>query len=220
MDAFEDVVRGCSLFKGLGSQLPQALKVYAAREKTHPKGDILKAVYRLLPAFGLVLSGTVQAYMDDFDGQPMLMSNVSAGGTFGEALCYLQRESPVYIIAREDCRVLWLETAWMHGDNLDDLRNMLARRFTAMLAERTLSMNDRIQILSKPSLRGKLTALLSQHEKQKGQPFLLPMDRAGMAAYLGADRSALSRELSNMQREHILTYHKNQFRLLHEREDV
>lgn len=208
-----DILLGCSLFSGLGQRLSEGLQVFSAREKSHPKGEILKGVYRLLPAFGLVLSGTVQVYMDDFDGQPMLMSNVSPGGTFGEALCYLQRESPVYIIAREDCRVLWLETDWMHGDNLDDLRKDLARRFTAMLAERTLAMNDRIQILSKNTLRGKLTALLSQYEKKKGAEFLLPMDRAGMAAYLGANRSALSRELGAMQKEGIISFERNRFSL-------
>ncbi len=219
MEKWDDVIAGCPLFAGLGGQLTAALSAYSAREKSHPRGEILKGVYRLMPAFGLVLEGTVQVYMDDFDGQPMLMNNVSGGGTFGEALCYLRRESPVYILARENCRVLWLETAWMREDHLEGLKRELEKRFTAMLAERTLSMNDRIQILSKNSLRGKLVALLSQHEKGKGQPFFLPMDRAGMAAYLGADRSALSRELSNLQRQGVLTYHKNRFCLLHEKEE-
>ena len=35
-----------------------------------------------------------------------------------------------------------------------------------------------------------------------------------MANFLGADRSALSRELSNMRREGIIDYHHNWFRIL------
>ena len=42
----------------------------------------------------------------------------------------------------------------------------------------------------------------------------IPFDRASMATYLGADRSALSRELSRMQAEGILTYHRNRFQIL------
>ena len=35
-----------------------------------------------------------------------------------------------------------------------------------------------------------------------------------MAAYLGVDRSALSRELSRMRQEGLITYQKNHFVLL------
>ena len=40
------------------------------------------------------------------------------------------------------------------------------------------------------------------------------MDRETMAAYLGIDRSALSRELSRMRSEGLLEFRKNHFRLL------
>ena len=35
-----------------------------------------------------------------------------------------------------------------------------------------------------------------------------------MANFLGADRSALSRELSHLRKEGVLDYHRNQFRIL------
>jgi CRP-like cAMP-binding protein len=83
-----------------------------------------------------------------------------------------------------------------------------------MLAGRTLAMNDRIQILSRPTLRGRLVTFFSQYVRRAGKCFAIPFDRADMAAYLGTDRSALSRELSRMQREGLLRFRKNRFEIL------
>ena len=84
-----------------------------------------------------------------------------------------------------------------------------------MLAARTLAMNSRIQILAKTNLRDKLAAFFTEYAREYGGgSFTVPFDRAGMAAYLGADRSALSRELSRLRREGKIEYHKNTFRLL------
>ena len=41
------------------------------------------------------------------------------------------------------------------------------------------------------------------------------MDRSTMADYLGVERTALSRELSRMQRDGVLSFHKNRFLLHH-----
>jgi CRP-like cAMP-binding protein len=90
----------------------------------------------------------------------------------------------------------------------------LAGRFTAMLAARTLTMNDRIQILSNITIRGKLVTLFSQLAARAGaQEFAVPFDRGDMAAYLGVNRSALSRELSKMRDEGIIDFHKNEFKI-------
>ena len=83
-----------------------------------------------------------------------------------------------------------------------------------MLAGRTLTMNDRIQILSRPTLRGRLVAFFSQYVRRVGRSFAIPFDRADMAAYLGTDRSALSRELGRMQKEGLLRFRKNRFEIL------
>ncbi len=41
--------------------------------------------------------------------------------------------------------------------------------------------------------------------------FYIPFSRQQLADYLGVDRSALSNELSKMQKDGLLQYHKNEF---------
>lgn len=52
----------------------------------------------------------------------------------------------------------------------------------------------------------------SECVKRAGQySFDIPYNRQQLADYLGVDRSAMCSELSRMQREGLLTYHKNHF---------
>ena len=54
----------------------------------------------------------------------------------------------------------------------------------------------------------------SECSKRRGsRTFTIPYNRQQLADYLGVDRSALSGELSKMQRDGLLSYRKNQFTL-------
>ena len=73
---------------------------------------------------------------------------------------------------------------------------------------------DRIQILSKLKIRDKLITFLSQCERKYGsRVFDLPFDRESLSTYLGTNRSALSRELSKMMDEGIISFSKNRFEI-------
>ena len=58
------------------------------------------------------------------------------------------------------------------------------------------------------------TALLSEAEQQGSMTFTIPFSRIQLADYLNCDRSALSRELSLMQRDGLLDTYRSSFKLL------
>ena len=207
----------CFLLDGLSpSEKEAALRLLKARTERFSKGALLNRPGERLNAFGLVQKGCVQVTCYDFNGLPMIMATVEPGETFGESLYYLRREANIYILASApDTEVLWLETPdLLSSPDGDGLPALLSRRFIAMLASRSLQMNDRIQVLSKHSLREKILTFLSQYAARIGRDeFEVPMDRERMAVYLGCERSALSRELSRLQKEGILSFRKNGFSL-------
>ena len=212
-------IKECRLFSGLSDgELQQALKLLEASVAEYGRGTFIHRADERLAFFGLVLSGSVQVYTDDINGDLMMMANVTAGETFGESLCYLNIErTQVFISTQEGAKVLRLRTDAFLGHNAESnrLEWLLYRNFVSMLAERTLSMNERIQVLSKKTLREKLMTFFSQCEKKyRARSFTLPFDRAGLAIYLGSDRAALSRELSAMRRDGIIDFSKNYFRIL------
>lgn len=205
------------LFKGLDrDRLNRQLTVLKAEKARSERGETLQAPGEPIRRFGVVLSGAVQVCVDDIEGNRMIMAEVAPGNSFAESLCFLRtKESPVYIFASEDTEVLWLSAAALFSDPADAFLAELQRRFTAALALKALTMNNRIQVLSRLSLRGKLTAYFTELAAAQGSDVIrLPMNREDTAAYIGANRSALSRELAKMKAEGLIDYRKNEIRLL------
>lgn len=220
----EKIVKLSPLFSGLSDKdYEYALDFFSAREVKMKKGDVLNRISCEMDYFGLVLEGTVQVYMDDMDGDQIIMASNGPGASFGEALCFLKMESPVYVVAMTDGSFLKMNTK--RFDELTDnkLGLELKNRFIAVLAKRTLQMNNRIQILSKISIRDKLLTYFAECENCRqsccGNEIEIPFNRNDMAIYLGVNRSALSRELSAMQEEGLIEFRKNKFRLLGLREN-
>ena len=213
---YEKIIAKNSLFSGLSDEDTEyALSFFGARYAHFEKGEMLGRPGEVLTRFGLVLSGNVQVCMEDFDGNSIIMAIVTPGHTFGESLCFLEKESPVHIYAVSDSDVLWLRTDRIKEYSKDPRDRAVADRFISMLASRTLEMNNRIQILSKIKLRDRLITYFSQNVSRYGMTFKLPLSREDMAAYLGTNRSALSRELGKMRDEGIIEFSRNNFTIKH-----
>ncbi len=208
------------LFSALDeAALDEALTLLRGVEQSYKKGECLRRAGDSFFSFGIVLSGRVEVYMEDFDGGRMMMASVGEGDSFGESLAYLHtEESPVFVFAAEDARVVWLDASFFKQTvscHTASLPLLLRERFVSLLATRALMQNDRIQILSKAGLRARLVTFFSQCEhRYKSKTFRVPFDRASLAVYLGVNRTALSRELSRMREEGILDFYKDSFRLL------
>ena len=213
---YEKIIAKNSLFSGLSDEDTEyALSFFGARYAHFEKGEMLGRPGEVMTRFGLVLSGNVQVCMEDFDGNSIIMAIVTPGHTFGESLCFLGKESPVHIYAVCDSDVLWLRTDRIKEYSKYPRDTLVADRFISMLASRTLEMNNRIQILSKIKLRDRLITYFSQNVSRYGMTFKLPLSREDMAAYLGTNRSALSRELGKMRDEGIIEFSRNNFTIKH-----
>ncbi len=205
------------LFKGMSeNELENALALFSAIKQDYPRNSAIAVAGNSLSRFGFVLSGTVQVSFNDIDGNAVIMASVSEGDTFGESLCWLKvPEIPVTITAFTEVSLLWLSPENLANNSNSAIASELRNRFSSMLAQKTLSMNERIQILTKPTIRQKIVTFLSQCSTRfGGKTFSVPFDRETLALYLGVNRSALSRELSAMQSEGIIEYYKNTFRIL------
>lgn len=213
---FSPIPSNCRLLGDLsGRELSEALSYFSAVQKSYRRGEFLYSAGMPVSRFGILLSGNVQIFMENIDGERMVMASVSAGESFGESLAFLGvKSSPIWAEAQKDTVVLWLSPDRLRAPS-EGTGEALRTRFMTLMAKKALASNDRIQVLSKHTLRRKLLAYFSQCVRDAGgaREFTLPFDRAGMADYLGADRAALSRELSHMKKEGLLDYRGAHFRL-------
>lgn len=213
-----DLLKKSYIFGGFSdTEISRALGYLDAREVFYKKGTVIIAQGEPINEFGMLMSGGVQVSCYDINGNRMIMAEVAAGGVFAESLAMTgAEESPVFAETIADTRLLWLCAEPIRRNTADNpLHAKIVANFAASISHKCLEMNDRIQILSKKTIREKVITYLSQlAERSNRREFDIAMDRQALANYLGAERSALSRELSKMAKEGIIAYNKNRFHIL------
>ncbi|MDO5022717.1 MAG: Crp/Fnr family transcriptional regulator [Eubacteriales bacterium] len=193
----------------------ELLRLLDAKEEQYKKGDIVIAPTEVLKSFAIVKKGSVSAYQLDSEGKEVLLSVIQSGGCLATSLAFLGVPSPVTVIASEDSTVLWLNVSPLRENNENGLVRRLFLNFALLMAEDVLKMNERIRVITQPNIKKKLMGFLELYQKIPGEEFTVPMDRAAMAAYIGADRSALSRVISGLQSEKRINCVKNRFQILY-----
>ena len=117
-------------------------------------------------------------------------------------------------MAAEDCELLFLNVSRLltSCQAACAFHNRLIQNLVAILGRKTMVFNEKLTHLSKRTTREKLLSYLSSQALQKGSlSFAIPYDRQQLADYLCVERAAMSTELSKLQKEGILQYHKNHF---------
>ena len=205
-----------SLFAGLDeADVARFLREARCRMDSFPRGAILLSQGDSVAAAGVLLSGKIKAYRLDRQGEEHLQSVMGPGGMFGDMLMATDNgKSPVTVEATEDARVLFVpfdSIMAAPGEFGDQLRINLLHELSA----RYWALTRKVRYLSERSLRGRIALFLLDAAKDQGGPtFTLPMTREAMASLLGVNRSALSRELSRMEKDGLLAVYRGSFRLL------
>ena len=91
----------------------------------------------------------------------------------------------------------------------------MVQNLVRTISDKYFSLSRRIDLLVMKSLRAKVAAyLLSEAARAHSLTFSIPFSRIQLSDYLNCDRSALSRELSTMQKEGLIDTYRSSFKLL------
>ena len=92
---------------------------------------------------------------------------------------------------------------------------LLIRNLVSVLARKNLQLNEKITHMSKRRTREKLLSYLSSQALREGSvEFDIPFDRQQLADFLCIERSAMSAELSKLQKEGRIETDRSHFRLI------
>lgn len=200
---------GLPLFSGMDEKtVAEQMIALRGKKSQVPKGSVLIREGEKTERCGILLSGQLQGQQINEDGVLSVLTTLSPGMMFGEILIFSDHPAPVTLTAITDCTVLWLGPVDLSRTDPNLIKNLLS-----IIGKEYWALHQKIRYCGIVSLRKRIFSYLSDREKEPKKSFRIPFDRNGMAAYLNADRSALSRELSRMKKEGILDYHKNEFRL-------
>ncbi|MCL2750839.1 MAG: Crp/Fnr family transcriptional regulator [Coriobacteriia bacterium] len=215
----ESTVNNCTLFRSIDeSDVQTLLDCLGARRCSYKKSEFIFRVGELPSSVGVVASGAINVIQEDYWGNRTILAHCPPGEIFCEAYsCAEEQSLPISVVAAEDSEVLLLDyrkiittcsSACIFHTHL--VSNMLR-----IIALNNIRLTKKLEYVTKKSLREKILAFLSTETAHAGSPTVtVPFDRQQLAEFLCVDRSALSRELSSMQREGLIACSKNQFTLL------
>ena len=205
------------LFQGIGDgDIAQLLHCLSPEERRYGEGELLLREGDESRSIGVVLDGEIEAVQSTLGGGEVVITHMGPGGIFADVLSGSHRQSPVTVRARTGVSVLWMPHLRLVSpcERNHAAHGKLLRNLIGAISDKYFLLYRRIELLTMRSLRGKIAAYLLEQAANSGKnTFFLQMTRQGLAQYLNCERSALSRELSRMQREGILSVYRNSFKV-------
>ena len=205
------LLQSTTLFSGLSAEELQALLTrLGAVERSFGRGEVLVLAGAPSRRVGVVLSGELEAYRPGPEG-----ARVEPGGVFGDVLGGSSLASPVTVLAATACEVLLVPYEQLLLSDGSPAHQRVLQNLVRTISDKYFLLSRRVDLLVLKSLRAKVCAyLLNESERAGSLTFSIPFSRVQLADYLNCDRSALSRELSLMQKDGLLDTFKSSFKLL------
>lgn len=208
-------LQNCSLFDGYSVvELEERLRLSRHRTATFSRGQIIAAEGAFCNYLSIVLAGAVEIQKSLESGKVVTLQRLTPASVFAEGVVFAKsNQYPATITASES------ETSvfFIRKDEIIQLcrtDKRFLQNFLSLLSDRILFLNQKVKTLSYQTVREKVAHLLLQEYRRQASPDLeLAMTRQETAELLDIPRPSLSRELSKMQREGLLTFSKNQIRL-------
>ena len=175
--------------------------------KEYKRGEIIKNEGTICEEVGLILYGSVSISNVTLNNEEFLIDNLNIGDFFGENLIFLDNNLyPGNIIASQTSQIIFFSKEnfikFLSLDNEFQLfyLNYISRKF--------MSIQRRIKILSQPRIRDKFLYYIQNEMLSTNKDYVIIKSITSLAAYLNVPRPSLSRTISDLINEEIITKHK------------
>lgn len=210
-------LQNCDLFQGIATDdFSPALQFLQAKIKILAKHEFLQALGEPFLYAGMVLEGAIEGSFLDERSEKVGVNRFLPGQTFGEALACLQpKESPIQLEALKKSRVLLFRLGALHQPRkmLSGYQYHLAMNLIHKLARQNLFQNQKVRIFGQKRLRNRLLVFLRAQKRDADGAINVSFTNTALAEFLDVNRSALSRELGQMQDEGLLRIDGKKFYL-------
>lgn len=206
------------LFRNIAPrEIEEILTCLLAIEKSYGKSSDIIELGSTIEFLGILTKGTAQVVQTDAFGNRKILHEIKEGDVFAEAIAAVKcKQSPISVVAVTNCTVIWIA-----AEKIVDIckkhcafHKMLSSNLMQIIAKKNIYLNEKIELLSCRTTRAKLCMyLMNQANKEGSLSFKIGFSRDELADFLSVDRSAMSRELSHLQKEGKIKYKKNEFQL-------
>lgn len=206
-----------ALFNGIENKdVKSMLNCFNATTISYKNGTTIISNLANTGAIGIIYEGSANLIKIDYNGNRTIIEKLERGSIFGEV--FLPNSDELSIVATDNCTVISFdyEHITRRCKKSCPYHSKLIDNMIQILADKIVNMNNRIDILTKKTIREKLLEYFKTIEKEKlSKTFKLNLNFTELADYFGVDRSALMREIKNLKNERFIETKGNRITLLY-----
>ena len=159
---------------------------------------------------GVIDEGIVQIIRNDYNGDRILIEELTKNQIFGSHISSITSHD-YEVIAVSPCKITFFEFNDVYKEKIKKHPAFLQfqENLLRIMSDIILKRNQRIQVLSQKTIRERLLEYFKMVSRsQKTKNITIPFNFTELADYLGINRSAMYRELSNLKQEKQISIKK------------
>lgn len=202
-------MRQIQLFEGISEDsIEKMIACFKPETRCFRRGETVMVYSPELSYLCVLLKGTAHLYCMDSDGEYALLESYAENDIFGEVFAMPYGDLGYAVEADSDCEVMFIRFSCIYGrcPKACEHHSRLTCNLFELSAKKAQALAVRINMISKRTLRRKLTAYFDYlREKNGADSFEIETSLSQLAGYLCADRASMMRELKNMCDEGLMT---------------
>ena len=219
MKQYLNLLKNTYMFNGINeSEIEGMLKCLNARTMLYKKNEYILRNGETVNSIGMVLEGLALVEKEDIWGNRTIISEISPGSLYAESYaCLSKLPAEISVIASDNTTVMLFDIRRILTtcSSSCGFHTKLIQNLLYTIAQKNVLLTKKMEYISKKTIKEKLLAYLSSEAMKAGSPtFNIPFNRQELADFLSVDRSALSSEISRLQKKGIISCRKNAFTIL------
>ena len=151
---------------------------------------------------GVLATGSAIVERMDRRGDRTILEHLEPGGVFGEMLMFQNVLGDSVCVSCEKTCCVWFfpeEKLERRCEKNCGHHNRMIENMFRLIRDKATALSERVEVLSRRSIREKLLCYFSLQQAKCGGSFTLPFSLSALADYISTDRSAMMRELKKMR---------------------
>ncbi len=192
-----------NLFENINDiDIEKLLKELEANTLTYKKDLTILSTVKNQNIIGFVVYGFIQIIKTDYNGNVTVVEDIKENSIFGSMFSNISNNE-YQIITKEETKIILLDYDYIISRNNNSYYNVFIQNLLKITFNKISEKNDRIEILSQKTIRNKLLKYLEIQTKKTGSKSIYYSSN-NLASYIAVDRSAMWRELKNLEEDRII----------------
>lgn len=170
-------------------------------EKNFKKNEIIYRYSKDSQSIAILLEGTAAVCSINSDGQKNILAVCLEGDCFGSKIFPYTGQGAVFAAAKESCKI-----SYINHKKFEECCRLYSSLYQKIICPALEKLMIHLDILSQRTIKDKLLCSFYHISQTKNScEFTLPISLTDLADFLCCDRSAMLRELKNLNDRHILS---------------